>query len=262
MRHRWTLVVGLVGIAALAGAQGGGSRDPRYRMQEALAVTAADPYLRLDLGGVLTRGEAETTFAIRTDWASGLDARGRPAAWVRMDLAQDGLSLQTIVGDGVHLWNYRRPSHDYSTVQYGNPDGAPPAGFLGRLMQGLAQQTRGVAVWPARLLQDLHTPGPAGVWRPWMPTATLSSEGEWVTEILGERMRIDYRLVAPSKEEPERLTEIRFAETVVTSAGVQTTTWRMTISGSARPLPGADFAFVPPAGARALGTRVTPPAEP
>jgi len=230
-------------------------------MYDAYVISMGTGRVRLDLTGVERIGKQETPFSLRSDWMMGLDASGNPGAWLDLTLTQNGALVQRFVGDGVTLWNHRLGRNEYSGYTYGNPDGPAAAGFIGRLLKGLQQQSRGVAVWPSRLLTDLFTPAQAGTWRPWMPSAALTVEGDVVSEAIDKTYRVDYVLVRPTKEAPEQLDEVRFFETTPFGGDFRTVLWTLKVGPG--PIPDdADFTFMPSPGARALGTQIGAPKVP
>lgn len=252
-----SLTFGLV----VSGAAQSPAAEIVQRMSNAYTFTASSGRVRLSLAGMERVGDSEVPFALRADWMTSVTEGGYPGVFLDFNLIQNGATVQRLVGDGVMLWNYRVARNDFSGFAYGNPDGAPSAGFVGRLVKGLQQQARGVAGWPARLLGDLFAPSATAQWRPWMPAATVTMSGDVVSEAIGSRYRVEYTLASPAQGEPERLASIRFSEVSTLGEHARIVEWVMRVED--RPTPDdANFRFVPPAGARALGSTLGAPKAP
>lgn len=209
-------------------------------MSDALAGLALNPRFTLQtLAEENTKGRPAESFV-----SIAVDNRLSEGAFrVEVNVHEDGKHVRRIVGDGTWLWDYSTKSNSYSSVAYGSAEGGLDPKWRQKLFSRLQILLEGPSLFTARIVADAYLAQPGSGWTPWFPTSVLTRDPDGVLA----RAQSPYSASTRYSIGPV-LTKVVHRGWPMPGTYEQFVT---TVFSGQLP-PDANFAFVPPKGARVV----------
>ncbi len=224
----------------------------RGLMASVLAELATHTTVTFEMTGVLIdEGNSRPIFSTITFDTAVIDGQ----SVTRLELLEtiDGLLVSRTVADGTRMWSYDVASNSYKSSNYATE------AFAGkerdRLFRLMALRTKDSTTFFERVLNDTYggrAPLVVSNWTPWRPNSTVSISGNNV--ICGSLQPFTNQLTYVIKEEEGGvliLLGADYYEESVISGRTRTVHWQLRVKSYEIP-EGVSFAFVPPAGSRAV----------